>query len=408
MNYNDKISILLPTKNRLHLLKNAVSSILRCNDRFFEIVISDNASDSSVEEWVKNQNNKKIKYHKFSSEVPVTDNWNKAYELSTGSYFIMLGDDDVLLPSFFKTIRNLIVQNRYPDMIYSSTVQYVAANAVKNNELPELSRYDYGFFFGGAKSPFFLSDKQREYAVRSFLNFNCVLGYNMQFSVISRNFAKKLLFKSALFHSPYPDFYLTNLALATSKDILINPQPIAAIGIFDKSFGSFFYNGDEEKGVKFLNNSDYSGYSKYERSKIISGPRNNTSWYLSALSFLKAVELIKPSVKVETQLNIKRYRYLQIGTILKLSILDRNTSIGLNLSKELSIKEKLLLFLPLYLIFHLIYLFPESLRSGIVGTIRKIIAQYKVQDQNNSISLPVDTGILDITEHIPKSWKIDE
>src|SRR5574341_2458315 len=113
-----KFSVLLPTHNRLSLLKYAVESVLRQEYDDWELVISDNESEDDVEIYVKSLNDDRIKYFKTDRYLSVTENWNLALEKSSGDFVIMLGDDDALMPGYFTTISKLI-ETYNPEYIFT-------------------------------------------------------------------------------------------------------------------------------------------------------------------------------------------------------------------------------------------------------------------------------------------------
>ena len=93
-----KFSILLPTRERLELLRHAVESVRLQDDADWEVVISDNASSQDVAGYVASLGDVRVRYSRTDKLLPVTENWNRALEMSQGEYLIMLGDDDALLP----------------------------------------------------------------------------------------------------------------------------------------------------------------------------------------------------------------------------------------------------------------------------------------------------------------------
>ena len=117
-------SILLPTRNRLDLLKRAIQTVLRQDFEDWEIVISDNYSDEDIQPYVESLNDSRIRYQRTDSFVPVTDNWNRALEASRGDYVIMLGDDDGLLRGCLSGLHNYIQQYDNPDAFYTSAALY--------------------------------------------------------------------------------------------------------------------------------------------------------------------------------------------------------------------------------------------------------------------------------------------
>src|SRR5439155_8429060 len=96
--------VLLPTRDRLELLRYAIESVRRQKFGDWEIVVSDNDSSQDVGGYVASLGDDRIHYLRTNRFLPVTDNWNKALENSRGDYIVMLGDDDSLLPGYFSKL----------------------------------------------------------------------------------------------------------------------------------------------------------------------------------------------------------------------------------------------------------------------------------------------------------------
>src|ERR1700744_891987 len=103
-----KFSVVIPTRNRLDLLKCAVFSVLKQDYNDFEIIISDNASDEDIEGYVKSLNEPRIKYSRSNEFLSITQSWNRCIDLSSGEYILMIGDDDILLKNHLQIINGLI------------------------------------------------------------------------------------------------------------------------------------------------------------------------------------------------------------------------------------------------------------------------------------------------------------
>ena len=99
-----KLSVLIPTRNRLKYLKYGVATVLRQDYADWELIISDNDSEEDIEGYVHSLDDPRIKYYRTDRFIPVTDNWNNALKKSSGEYVIMLGDDDALMRGHFSTI----------------------------------------------------------------------------------------------------------------------------------------------------------------------------------------------------------------------------------------------------------------------------------------------------------------
>ena len=73
-----KFSVLVPTRNRVEYLRQAVESVL-CQDYVdWEVCIADNASSDSTLEWVEGLDDPRILYSRAEQLIPVTDNWNRS------------------------------------------------------------------------------------------------------------------------------------------------------------------------------------------------------------------------------------------------------------------------------------------------------------------------------------------
>lgn len=104
-------SILIPTKNRSDLLKNCLVSVLNQSFNDFEIIVCDNNSKDNTKLLVNNFKDKRLKYFRQSSDVPVTENWNSSFNYCNGNFIINIGDDDVLHKNFLAEIYKTIVQH---------------------------------------------------------------------------------------------------------------------------------------------------------------------------------------------------------------------------------------------------------------------------------------------------------
>lgn len=98
-----RFSVLLPTRNGGRYLANCVDSVLDQDYDDFELVISDNANTDETPDIIKSfSDNRHVRAIHQKKPLSVVDNWTAAYESSQGKYIIMLGDDDLLLPGYFR------------------------------------------------------------------------------------------------------------------------------------------------------------------------------------------------------------------------------------------------------------------------------------------------------------------
>jgi len=308
-----KISVLLPTRNRLNLLKLAVESVVRQDYEDWEIIISDNHSEEDIAGYAASLNDPRVKYHRTEALLPVTDNWNQALRRSTGDYVVMLGDDDCLVQGYFRFVSGLVRKYRSPDCVYHKALVYAYPGVLP--EFPDgyLRENACAAFFDGADSPFFLDPTIARALVADSMNFRVGFDFNMQYSLISRRFIESLRSHGDFFQSPYPDYYASNVMFLKAERVLVCPKPLVIIGVSPKSFGFFYSNQQEAKGVDFLQNAPQLASDPKLRAIVLPGTSMNTSWLL-------AMELLKRNYGSDCRahglrVNYRRYRFLQIHSI---------------------------------------------------------------------------------------------
>jgi glycosyltransferase involved in cell wall biosynthesis len=89
------ISICIPAYKRTHFLKRLLLSIEHQTYTNYEVIISDDSNDHSVEELLKDFNGKfEIKYFKNEKALGTPANWNYAISKATGEWIKLMHDDD--------------------------------------------------------------------------------------------------------------------------------------------------------------------------------------------------------------------------------------------------------------------------------------------------------------------------
>jgi hypothetical protein len=233
----------------------------------------------------------------------------------------MLGDDDCLMKGYFSTIRHLVHEYKNPDFIYTKAFLYAYPGVMP--EVPDgfLKLYAWAPFYDSSDKPLLLDKKQALDLVHNSMRFKMSFTYNMQHSIIRREFIDSLKGKGKFFQSPYPDFYATNAIFLTADRILIYPKPLIVIGISPKSFGFYYKNDREKEGVEFLRNLSDDRIVRKLKNVILPGSNNLTSWLLS-------METIKLNYGLEYDLRVsyRWYRFLMVLHVFRGYYHDRNIS----------------------------------------------------------------------------------
>ncbi len=89
-----KVSVIIPTYNRIQTIERAINSVLNQTFQNFEILIIDDASTDNTSELIKSISDSRLRYHKLSENSGGGAARNKGIELSTGDYLAFLDSDD--------------------------------------------------------------------------------------------------------------------------------------------------------------------------------------------------------------------------------------------------------------------------------------------------------------------------
>lgn len=92
-----RVTIAIPTFNRLGLLRRAVDSVLMQGYEDFEIIISDNASTDGTQDYLSTLCDSRIKVLINSQNLGMVANWQQCLSSATGEYFLLMSDDDAFL-----------------------------------------------------------------------------------------------------------------------------------------------------------------------------------------------------------------------------------------------------------------------------------------------------------------------
>jgi glycosyltransferase involved in cell wall biosynthesis len=117
------ISIYLPTRNRVALLREAIESVLSQDYRNFELLIVDDASTDDTPNFLSNQSyqDQRLRWVRHSQPRGAPSARNTAIELSMGRFCTGIDDDDVMMPG---RLRQLI--STYDDSFSLTCTGFIA------------------------------------------------------------------------------------------------------------------------------------------------------------------------------------------------------------------------------------------------------------------------------------------
>jgi len=303
-----KFSIVIPTHNRLDLLRDAIETVVRQDYDDWDLVVFDNASTDDIAGHVAGLADKRIRCVRSDEFLPVTASWNRAIDLATGDYIVFLGDDDGLAPRYFSRISAIIREFRSPEIVYCAIYQFLHPGVAPWDRRGFVADVRSGFFFVGRDSPFVLSAAQAREAVRGSIGLRRNFTFNIQAFAFSRAILGRLRGDGPIFRSPFPDYYLANIALAKSESTVVVPSPMTIAGVSAASYGFTLFNKLEEQGARILNAKLAADplYAEVERF-LLPGPLYNSNYVLTMEHVVRYAQGF-----VDCHVDYGRYRRLQI------------------------------------------------------------------------------------------------
>ena len=93
-----KVSIIVTTFNRAHMVIETIDSILNQTFNDFELIVVDNCSSDNTEEVIKAYTDERIRYFKHDNGGIIAVNRNYGINQARGEYLAFCDDDDLWLP----------------------------------------------------------------------------------------------------------------------------------------------------------------------------------------------------------------------------------------------------------------------------------------------------------------------
>lgn len=369
-----EFSVLLPTRNRVELLAQAIATVRAQDEESWEIIVSDNASVDDVKGLVEGLDDPRIRYLVSDTPLPVTANWNRAADAATGRWVVMLGDDDGLTAGYMRAMREACAALGDPDLIYHGAYHFLAPGVIPGQQQGLMSDVTQVYcMLKGRQAPAIIPPEEARAAARAALDMRALYAFNMQHFLFRRDFLERLRADAPVFRGPFPDFYTANLALLLSDRVGVVPRPMTVIGITPKSYGYFHLNDAEVAGVDFLGNQDFRDEVPPElRERLLPGSYMNTLWLVSVALVCDALPN-DPSL----HLGVNRYRRLQIvDTVLRNYTTGRPVGTALDQMSPLLSRSERALATRLRLTLLPLTALPQVLRQVLASFVASRFGQY--------------------------------
>ncbi|PLZ91835.1 glycosyl transferase family 2 [Fischerella thermalis CCMEE 5198] len=112
-----KISICIPTFNRVKLLPFAIDSVLQQTYQDLELIICDDGSHDGTPKLISQYTDSRIRYIRHSQNIGKSNNMRAGFEAARGEYFIKFDDDDRLTPDFLARTTTILEQDPSIDFV---------------------------------------------------------------------------------------------------------------------------------------------------------------------------------------------------------------------------------------------------------------------------------------------------
>lgn len=122
-------SILIPTKNRSHIVPYAVQSVLDQTFEDFEILVIDNDDGELTSEALAKFSDRRVRYFRTGG-LSMSENWEYGLDRAAGKYLTVLEDKQAYYPHALQTIYERIQRDAADVIVWSWDIYQNARHAV--------------------------------------------------------------------------------------------------------------------------------------------------------------------------------------------------------------------------------------------------------------------------------------
>jgi glycosyltransferase involved in cell wall biosynthesis len=117
-------SVVIPTRNRAHLLRNAIQSVLWQDFDDYELIVSDNCSADNTAEVVREVGGSRARLVRPDRPLSMPDHWEFALDHARGRYVGYLCDDDAWAPDALRRVSQVLASSGAQLVVLSSGLYY--------------------------------------------------------------------------------------------------------------------------------------------------------------------------------------------------------------------------------------------------------------------------------------------
>lgn len=118
-----KISVVIPTHNRVEYISETLNCIINQTLKPYEIIVVDNGSSDNTEDVIKENFNEKVIYVKNNGSITPGAGRNYGLNIATGDYIQFFDSDDVMTKNKFEVQAKILDKNPSIQGVYCPYVQ---------------------------------------------------------------------------------------------------------------------------------------------------------------------------------------------------------------------------------------------------------------------------------------------
>jgi len=236
-------SIVIPTRNRAHLLPFALRSALEQDFDDYEIVVVANDCADRTRDVVREMQDDRVRYLETPTMLSMPDNWDYAWTKARGTYVTYLSDDDALVPSALSVLTKRALDGSPAVVSWEDAVYYYP-----DWHDPQLRNLLLLFFQSGTLIEDVSTERYRKLCARFEFPWQWTLP-KMLNCVAHRESLDAWRDKlGRLFPPICPDYSFGWIVSHAFDSIRVVHRPLSVRGISDHSIGSNAGLGDAGKG----------------------------------------------------------------------------------------------------------------------------------------------------------------
>ncbi len=241
-NQSPLFSIVIPTRNRAHLLPFALKSALSQQFDDFEIVVMANHCQDNTREVVASFKDSRIRYYETNKVLTMPENWEFAWTKARGEYITYLPDDDAINPSALRMLADQTLSGN-PELVSWEDANYYYPNWNDVKMQNVLLLFNFGEQLVEDICPTFYQKQLTEFD----------FAWSSPLPKLLNCIAKRSFFESwrerlgLLFFPIAPDYSFAWIATSVCSNIRVIHRPLTIRGISDNSIGSNAGLGEASK-----------------------------------------------------------------------------------------------------------------------------------------------------------------